>query len=85
MYYRIKFKAAPTEFVFEATRHFVLVRDVVQTVRKNFHIYQDDLQVYNQDATLMQETDSVDNGRTYIVKRVPSGRVKFSRKRKVIR
>ena len=47
MHYRIRFKAAPKEFIFEALKHFVLVRDVIQTIRNNFKIFQDDLQVYD--------------------------------------
>ena len=85
MYYRIKFKAAPQELVFEALRHFVFVRDLIQTVRHNFKISQADLQVYDERGNRLQETDSVDNGRTYIIKRVPSVRVVVRRKIKLYR
>ena len=83
MYYRIKFKAAPKEFVFETIKHFVLVKDVMQTIRKNFKIYQDDLIVYNDGGIQMDVNNCIENGRTYVVKRIPSSRVKYQRKRKL--
>lgn len=85
MFYRIRFKAAPEEFVFEALMHFVLVRDVIRTVRRNFKIYEADLAVYDENGNRLQETGSVDNGRTYVVKRIPSDRVVNRRKRKLYR
>ena len=72
MYYRIRFKAAPKEFIFETLRHFVLARDVIQTIRNNFKIFQDDLRVYDENGKRLQEMDKVHNGRTFIIKRVPS-------------
>ena len=81
MYYRIKFKAAPEEFVFETIKHFVLVKDVIKTVKENFKILQDDLQVYSDEGKRLDPKDNVDNGRTYVIKRVPSGKVKYSRNR----
>ena len=51
MYYRIKFKAAPKEFVFEAVKHFMLVKDVMITIKENFRILQDDLHVYSDEGT----------------------------------
>ena len=81
MYYRIKFKAAPKEFVFETIKHFVLVKDVILTLKENFKILQDDLHVYNDEGMRLQPEDHVENGRTYVIKRVPSGKVKYSRNR----
>ena len=83
MYYRIKFKATPKEFVFEAVKQFVLVKDMMQTIRKNFKIYQDDLIVYTDGRIQMDVNDCIENGRTYVVKRIPSSRVKYRRKRKL--
>ena len=83
MYYRIKFKATPKEFVFEAIKHFVLVKDVILTLKENFRIFQDDLHVYSDEGIRLQPEDHVVNGRTYIIKRVPSGKVKYSRHRKL--
>ena len=81
MYYRIRFKAAPEEFVFEAVRYFVTVKDIVKTVRKTFNIYQSNLHVFDERGTTrLQEKHSVENGRTYIVRRVPAERVKYKRK-----
>ena len=79
MYYRIKLKAAPKEFVFEAIKHFVLVKDVILTVKENFKILRDDLHVYSDEGIRLQPEDHVENGRTYVIKRVPSGKVKYSR------
>ena len=81
MYYRIKFKAAPKEFVFETIKHFVLAKDVILTVRKNFKIYQDDLYVFSDEGMRLQPEDYVKNGRTYVIKRVPSQKVRYSRNR----
>ena len=57
MHYRIKFKAAPKEFVFETIKHSVLVKDVILTVRKNFKIHQDDLHVYSDEGMRLQPED----------------------------
>ena len=81
MYYRIKFKAAPKEFVFEAIKHFVLVKDVILTIKRNFKLLRDDLHVYSDEGIRLQPEDHVENGRTYVIKRVPSGKVKYSRNR----
>ena len=81
MYYRIKFKATPKEFVFETIQHFTLVNDVILTVKENFKMLQDDLHVYSDDGIRLQPEDHVENGRTYVIKRVPSGKVKYSRNR----
>ena len=81
MYYRIKFKAAPKEFVFEAIQHFTQVNDVILTVKENFKMLQDDLHVYSDDGIRLQPEDHVENGRTYVINRVPSGKVKYSRNR----
>ena len=81
MYYRIKFKAAPKEFVFETIKHFVLVKDVILTVRKNFKIHQDDLHVFSDEGMRLKPEDHVKNSRTYVIKRVPSRKVRYSRNR----
>ena len=81
MYYRIKFKAVPREFVFETIQHFTLVNDVILTVKENFKMLQDDLHVYSDDGIRLQPENHVENGRTYVIKRVPSGKVKYSRNR----
>lgn len=82
MFYRIRFKAAPEEFVFEV-KSFVLVRDVIQTVRDNFKIYKDELVVYDENCKRLHDTDQVDSGRTYVVKRIPSNRILYRRKLKL--
>ena len=81
MYYRIKFKAAPKEFVFETIKHFVLVKDVILTLKENFKILQDDLHVYSDEGMRLQPEDHVENGRTFVIKRVPSRKVRYSRNR----
>ena len=81
MYYRIKFKAAPKEFVFEAVKHFLLVKDVIITIKENFRTIQDDLHVYSDKGIRLHPKDHVENGRTYTIKRVPSNKVKYSRHR----
>ena len=81
MYYRIKFKAAPKEFVFETIEHFVLVKDVILTVRKNFKIHQDDLRVFSDEGMRLHPEHHMENGRTYVIKHVPSRKVRYSRNR----
>ena len=81
MYYRIRFKAAPKEFVFEAIKHFVLVKDVILTIKKNFKLLRDDLHVYSDEGIRLQPEDHAENGRTYVIKRVPSRNVRYSRNR----
>ena len=81
MYYRIKFKAAPKEFAFETIKHFVLVKDVILTVRKNSKIHQDDLHVFSDEGMRLQPEDHVENCRTYVIKCVPSRKVRYSRNR----
>ena len=39
MYYRVRFKATPKEFVFEAVKQFVLVKDMMQTIKKKISKY----------------------------------------------
>ena len=73
MYYRIRFKAAPKEFVFEAIKHFVLVKDVILTIKKNFKLLRDDLHVYSDEGIRLQPEDHVKNGRTYVIKHASSG------------
>ena len=40
-----------------------MVKDIVETIRKNLKIYQDDLEVYSEGDKL-QLKDAVENGRT---------------------
>ena len=72
MYYRIKFKAAPEEFVFEVLRakKFEIVRDVIRTVKDNFKI-QSDVLVLDENCRVLTETEPI-HARIYIVKRIPS-------------
>ena len=42
---------------------------------------QDDLHVYSDDGIRLQPENHVENGRTYLIKCVPSGKVKYSRNR----
>ena len=74
MYYRISFKAAPQEYVFEVlgVKHFVIVRDVIQTMKDNFKIQQSDILVLDENCRVLAETEPIEHGRTYIVKRIPS-------------
>ena len=81
MYYRIKFKAAPQEFVFETIERFLLLKDIILVLKENFRILQDDLHVYSDEGIRLYPKDHVENGRTYVIKRVPSGKVKYSRNR----
>ena len=73
MYYRVKFKSVPEEFVFVECG-FVLVRDLIQSVRDHFKIYQSDLAVYDEHCIRLYEAEHIQNARTYIVKRIPSNR-----------
>ena len=55
----------------------------MQDIRKNFEIYQDDIIVYNDGGIQMDVNDCIANGRNYVVKRMPSSRIKYQRKRKL--
>ena len=57
------------------------MKDVILTVKENFKILRDDLHVYSDEGIRLQPEDHVENGRTYVIKRVPSGKVKYSRNR----
>ena len=76
--YRIKFKAAPQEFVVE-TIGFVLARDVLEVVRTNFKI-RSELMIY-ENGKKLQEEHYVENGKTYIV-RVPKPVRKQAKRKK---
>ena len=67
MFYRIKFKAAPQEYVFEMddVKHIVIVNDVLHMIRN------DNLILLDENCTMLVETDEIHNARTYTVKRIP--------------
>ena len=71
MHYRIKFNAAPQEFLFETMSSFVLAKDVITTVRTNFKLFKSQLIIYNERGDKLKETDDIENGRTYVIKRIP--------------
>ena len=76
MYYRIKFKAALEEFIFELTgrekQQHVTVRNIIRTVKENFKIKNVNLVVLNEDCSrVLRETEDIENARTYIIKRIP--------------
>ena len=79
MFYRIKFKAAPEEYVFELgdVKYKVIVSDVIRGIKDNFKIRNANLVLFDENCTAMIETDEIHNARTYIVKRVP----KYSERR----
>ena len=79
MFYRIKFKAAPQEFVIETIEHFILARDVIEVVRNNFKI-RSELMIY-ENGKKLQEEHYVENGKTYIV-RVPKPVRKQAKRKK---
>ena len=85
MYYRIRFKAGSEEFVFEELRakHFVMVSDVIRTVKDHFKIEQADILILDENySRVLAETETIEHARTYIVKRIPSSNIICNRKRK---
>ena len=49
----------------------ILVKDVVQLIRKNFRIKRDRLNIYDDNGVMLKLTDRVEKARTYIVRRAP--------------
>ena len=72
MFYRIKFRACPTEYVFEMGKvnYEVLVKDVLPILRDTFKIMHDNLILYDVNY-ILKLTDKIQNARTYIIRRVP--------------
>ena len=73
MFYRIKFKAAPQEYVFELgdVKFKVIVSDAIQVIRDNFKIRNANLVLLDENCNAMLETEEIHNARTYTVKRIP--------------
>jgi len=73
MFYRIKFRACPSEYIFEVgnVNYDVLVRDAIQLIRLNFKIKRDNLNLYDDTGSMLKLLDKIENGKTYIVRRVP--------------
>lgn len=71
MFYRIKFKAAPQEFIVETIQGFILGLDLLEVVRTNFNIYKSELLIFDESGKTLREEDYIEDGRTYIIKRVP--------------
>ena len=86
MYYRIRFKAAPEEFIFESKGGgHNTVGDVIRTVRENFKITHEKLLLLLDEyrSRVLVETEKIENSRTYIVKCKPSkGKIKHCSNRK---
>ena len=74
MYYRIRFKAAPEEFLFEHKHQkIVRVQHVIHIVKDNFRIKQSTLVLLTvEDQRQLDEKEYIESGRTYIVKRIPN-------------
>ena len=77
MYYRLRFKPCPKEFLFELLQEKrVQVRDVIRITKENFKIKNATLVLFSQELKdghlqKLDDEDYIDNGRTYIVKRLP--------------
>ena len=73
MFFRIQFRAAASEYIFELGKinHSVLVKDVTKIVKTNFKIKHDNLLVFNENFERLNDTIVIENARRYIVKRVP--------------
>ena len=73
MFYRIRFKAAPEEYIFELgdVKYKMIVKDVIRLIKDTFKIRKANLVLLNDNKIMMKETDEIQNGRTYIVKRIP--------------
>ena len=90
MYYRIRFKAAPEEFIFETKgrgHNNNTVGDVIRTVREKVMITHETLLLLlgEDRSRVLLETEKIKNSRTYIVvvKRKPSiGKIKHCSNRK---
>ena len=75
MYYSIRFQPDPKQLIFETIRYFVKADDIIQIVRRNFNIFQRKIMVYDERGIMLNDTDPVENGKTYIVKCTPPKRV----------
>ena len=73
MFYRVKFRAAPEEYIFELgdISFKVTVRDAMQEIRNTFKIRNDKLMMYDESSAQMLESDEIQKLRTYILKRMP--------------
>ena len=84
MYYRIRFKAAPEEFVFELKQEKnVRVQDVIQLTKDNFKIkYSTLVLLTDEDQRQLGAKEYIENGRTYIVKRIPNEKKRYLHKKR---
>ena len=77
MYYRLRFKSCPKEFLFELLQeNQVKVRDVIRIAKENFKLKNARLVLFSDEGQgeSLRELDDKDyivSGRTYIVKRLP--------------
>ena len=78
MYYRIKFKSCPQEFLFELLKKEeekggVRVRDVIKKTKQNFKIKRSRLILFTSEdpPRKLDDMDYIESGRTYVVKRLP--------------
>ena len=69
-HYRIKFQPNPEQLLFETIRYFATTHDIIQLVRQNFNIFHREIMVYD-DQRMLNNTDLVENGKTYIIKCTP--------------
>ena len=73
MFYRIRFKAGIDEYMFEVKTGFTTVKNIKDTVKKNFGFHNSDIIVFDENGiNQMMEMDLVQNARTYLVKRIPN-------------
>ena len=84
MYYRIRFKAAPEEFLFELKQEKnVRVQDVIQLTKDNFKIkYSTLVLLTDEDQRQLGAKEYIENGRTYIVKRIPNEKKRYLHKKR---
>ena len=68
MEYKIKFRPNPEYLIFETLSYFTTARDIIQIVRRNFKILHRNIMVYDENGSMLSETDPVDNGSTYTIK-----------------
>ena len=75
MYYRIRFKAAPEEFLFKYKHcERVRVQDAIQTVKDKCSIKHCTLILLTaeEEQRQLDGKEYIESGRTYIVKRIPN-------------
>ena len=87
MYYRISFKAAPEEFIFESKgRGHNTVGDVIRTVREHFKItHATLLLLLDEDRSrVLEGTEIIENSGTFIVvkRKHSKGKIKHCSNRK---